>query len=165
LAPTRVEASDARHNAEIVGPHNEAALRPDLLSPREKNPKFEPPLFLPPMCSRCRGEARQLGQRWCRQCRTVYERERRQRDRHAERTGAPRAAPIEFGWGFEVCGERFASFRALGQRYAPGCGQRFPAWHQGQIYCCNGHGRGAVMHSADCPLIAKAPLPQSARGG
>ena len=40
LAPTRVEASDARHNAEIVGPHNEAAFRPDRLSPREKIQKF-----------------------------------------------------------------------------------------------------------------------------
>ena len=35
---SKVEAGVARHNAEIVGPHNEAALSPDLPSPREKNP-------------------------------------------------------------------------------------------------------------------------------
>ena len=65
------------------------------------------------------------------------------------------AAPttIDAGWGVEVCGERAVGFRAAGQRWAPGCGQRFPAWRQGQIYCCTGHGKGKVMHSAECPII------------
>jgi hypothetical protein len=152
LAPTRVEASDARHNAEIVGPHNEAARRPDRLSPREKNSKIQESQ----PCARCGTEPRQPAQRWGRRCRTAYERERRRQRRYAECVPTSCVTPAGFGWGFEVCGERGVAYRAEG--WAPGCGQRFPAWHQGQIYCCNGHGRGAVMHSADCPLVAKAPL-------
>jgi hypothetical protein len=104
---------------------------------------------------RCGTQPRQPGQRWCRACRTNYERERRRQRRQGARQGVlvgaqSPALARDFGYGVERCGHD-----ALPD-WAPGCGQLFPARRSGQRYCCQGHGGGEVWHTDDCPIKAPA---------
>ena len=109
-------------------------------------------------CRRCNTQLRQPGQRWCRACRTAYERERRRQRRQGARQGVlvgaqSPALARDFGYGVERCGHD-----ALPD-WAPGCGQLFPARRSGQRYCCQGHGAGEVWHTDGCPIKAQGPPP------